>query len=111
MEAWHMKKKIVLALMAAMMVGTSICSARIANWRIAYDGYQTPDGVTVGMPATVLNDVYGKADWAGPSKRAYERGITLYDYAPEDRSSSTLLEFGVNDNGCIQFIGLVRAGR
>lgn len=107
-----MKKKIVLALMAAMMVGTSICSARIANWRIAYDGYQTPDGVTVGMPADVLSDVYGKADWAGPSPRAYQRGLTLYHYAPEDPSSSSnILEFGVNDNGCIQFIATVKAGR
>lgn len=110
-----MKKKVLLGLLIGMMLGTSVCSARIANWRIAYDGYQTPDGVRTGMPASVLTNVYGTADWAGPSPHGYDsgKGITIYHYMPMNTPSQSgqpiyFLEFRVNSNGCIQDIGVLK---
>lgn len=68
-----------------------------------HNGIATPGGVLVGMPADVLNDVYGKADAV-----SHSQGITIYHY--RGSGTSNVLMFFINSNGVISEIQCQRQG-
>ncbi len=91
------RKLFAVILAGSLLTTPGLASAKIAGGQLLYDGHQTPDGVTVGMDASVLRDIYGPADWEGsnPSLRSWERHTYLYHYFSDDKPTK-MLEFGVS---------------